>query len=334
MDVRGSDNQEPAGGNATPIILASVLAVVLFASIVTSISLRKRAKAMAADLETARAELGVQQARAVSLQQEVNRRDIFIDRNVLQDPDVYSAAPPIQSPEPIQSQDPFQEEVHSDPFAVGSDEESSEDESDDSRSDEESSDDESDDGNSSDDDESAESSAESSSLDLAGELPQSPTAMSAVRVRPNEIKTITVLPKGCTWLSEEFGLGTTITQDCQPSKDDLWHEVKMEELPEEHTSWTLPQQNDSQAQVGCYWGEDTVESSPQEVPSLVADEGPAEVQTTTTEVDRAETCNKDAGAMPAPMVSSGSGSPPGGPDTPESFMSPPVTQACHYPLPW
>ncbi|KAK4031209.1 hypothetical protein C8A01DRAFT_21540 [Parachaetomium inaequale] len=281
MDVRGSDTQEATGWGATPIILASVLAAVLFASIVGSLSMRKRAKVMAADLETAMAELGVQQGRAVSLQQELNRRDAFIDRNVIQGPDVYSAAPPIRS------RDPVPEEVHSDPFAVGSDEESSDEESsDEESSDEESSEDESDDSDRSDDDESAES-------------------------------------------------RTTVTPDCQLPKDDLWHEVKMEESPEDQSSWSLPQRDDSQAQVGSYWGEDTAELLPQGVaPSLVAGEGPAEVETTTTEVDRAKVCDKDVGAVPAPIVSSGSGSPPGGPDTPESFMSPPVIEACHYPLPW
>ncbi|KAK3903738.1 hypothetical protein C8A05DRAFT_32509 [Staphylotrichum tortipilum] len=165
------------------ILLVSVFGIVAFAALLASLvaimDARMRTKEMAADLEKALAELGVQREAASALERSLRCRDAFIDRNVLEGPEVFSAgAPEAAGPEPAFPSRLEEDDAGSDLFVVGCDEESNDSgigSSDDGRE----------------DDESVCSVSVSALHDENdGPAPRSPTAVSAVRIRPNDIKTV------------------------------------------------------------------------------------------------------------------------------------------------
>ncbi|AEO59954.1 hypothetical protein MYCTH_2112081 [Thermothelomyces thermophilus ATCC 42464] len=94
----------------TQIITVSVLGAIAFAAVVASVveilKSRKRARDFAGKLDNAVAEVGVEQSRTISLQQELSRREVFIDRNILKGPGAVSAAPYEECPKQCQEYRP------------------------------------------------------------------------------------------------------------------------------------------------------------------------------------------------------------------------------------
>ncbi|KAK3290690.1 uncharacterized protein B0H64DRAFT_478991 [Chaetomium fimeti] len=119
---------------------------------------------MAAKVDSAMAELGLQMNRAELLTQELNRRDTFISRNTLRGPEAYSAAAP---------------EAHPGLFVVGSDDEG------------DSSDSDSDSDSDSNNDEIVESFRGTKAA-------RSPTILLVAQVQPSQIRPITLSPKDQT----------------------------------------------------------------------------------------------------------------------------------------
>ncbi len=189
-----------ADWSAEQIILVSVSCIVAFAALLASLvaitDARMRARETAADLEKALSELGVQREAASALERSLRCRDAFIDRNVLalDGPEGFSAgAPEVDDaePEPV-STCRVDDAGSGDLFVVGSDDEESSGSSTDSDSGIIGSS-----GDGREDDGSVCSVLHDDNED--GPDPRSPTAVSAVRIRPNDIKTVILRrpqPKG------------------------------------------------------------------------------------------------------------------------------------------
>ncbi|KAL2166065.1 hypothetical protein VTG60DRAFT_3321 [Thermothelomyces hinnuleus] len=262
------------------MITVSVLGVIAFvavvSSIVESLRSRKRARDFVGKLDNAVAELGVERSRTISLQQELSRREAFIDRNMLMGPEAVSAAPFEECPTQCEEYRP--EFALDSASALGSD-----------------------DGNSDRDDDDHDDGVGEGGLsaeitpDVAVKAVQSCTAMSAVRVRPDQIKTIALVPKG--WQIREHELETVVSQDCQVPLYDLWARANTKEAREDRYVRNRPQQGDPQAQIDRYWESNTIENAQEESPRPAANKVPTEVGTAATEVDRNGAGSDDVGAM-------------------------------------
>jgi hypothetical protein len=211
-----------ADWSAEQIILVSVSLLVALAALVASAvaitDARMRARETAADLEKTAAELGVQREAASALERSLRCRDAFIDRNVLLagGPEGFSAAAPEVEPELVGSM-PWLGDGGGEVFVVGSDtgeEESMEEEDGDSDSD--SGIGSSEDGHRRREDDGTVCPVLHPQLhddeDGDGPGPRSPTAVSAVRVRPNDIKTVILRRPQPRREEEEANRGGAVAQ--------------------------------------------------------------------------------------------------------------------------
>lgn len=172
--------QATRGCCETEFITVSVLGVmgfaVVVASVAESIKSRRRAREFAGKLDNAVAELGIERSHTISLRHELRRRDSFIDRNILKGPEAVSVAPLQGRPTLCQEHRP--EFVRDDSSALRSDDGNGDSGHDDR------------DYGAGKGDRRAEITPET-----ADRAVHSCTAMSAVRVRPGQIKMIVLVPK-------------------------------------------------------------------------------------------------------------------------------------------
>ena len=200
-ELSAQDMKGTAGWTTTHIIVVGVVGVVaclaLLTSLIVNLRGRRRVKDMAANLGNAVAELGLQRDRAVSLERELDRRDAFIDRNVLEGPEAFSvvfpAAWPNESSRPKESTSACPDEARADLFVVGDDDESN-----------------GSDSNSGDDSDGGSAWWVETFPGGSPDTPRSPTLVSAVRVRRSQIKTIEVCRHECQ--NQQLDLGTAFLQ--------------------------------------------------------------------------------------------------------------------------
>lgn len=241
----------------------------LLASVIVSLNSRRRAKQMAASLDIAVAELGAQQAQAASLKRQLNRREAFIDRNILEGPEAYSRAPPEGRSQQSCGYPVGEAPPHL--FVVGSDDESDggESENDSNRDDDEN---------------------RWSVRGIGGLSPRPRALVSAVRIQPSEIKTVTLRAKEIQ--SPGVDSGFTVANVKGESPPHSQHILKKKESPNNEKPWKYSKREDVQPQNDSYWPTSRTQSPPEEAPRLA--EGSTEVKVTTAEADQANTLNKDA----------------------------------------
>lgn len=99
QEINIIDFEGDGGWGTAEVLLIVLTGVVAFAALLAYGIAQFRTSKMAAALDNATAELGVQRDKIVNLEHDVRRRDMFIARNVINGPEAYSAAHPETPPE-------------------------------------------------------------------------------------------------------------------------------------------------------------------------------------------------------------------------------------------
>ena len=254
------------------VIMVRVFGIVALGALLTSVvsiaKSRRRVNEMAADLDNTRAELGVQRDRASSLQRTLNIRDAFIELNFVNGPEAHLAAAFGNGSK--RGRDSHPDEADDGLFVVGSDDESDYDD---------------------------EGGEWSTSANDGGSpcSPWSPIPVAAVRIRPSEIKTVTLQLRRIPTQgvpTQDVDLGTIAAEGGQPGTDDggppeadLQDGVTKEGVLQDQYPREASPDVVSLAQISRYWMDNTIET-PSDAPSPAKGNLSAEADTRTAEVDQ------------------------------------------------
>ncbi|KAH6623560.1 hypothetical protein F5144DRAFT_365837 [Chaetomium tenue] len=240
METGGSEAQPASGWSGTQIAWITVLGVTAFISLVgfafKTLCCCLESREMAPRVDSAVAELGLQEPRAALLKEKPNRRDISISANTLRGPEASSATAPAVQPRPFAVQPrPFV--VQPSPSVVGRDDEN----------------------DSSDSDGSVGS-------PRGTRVVQPRRAVPATQVQPSEIKPIILLRRSQIY---DGNLGAAVVdQDFEISLDgSVPQAIKKEEPPMDRRTQNPSPARDTRLQINRYWTEDTAKSAPEKPPS-------------------------------------------------------------------